>query len=56
MMNKENNKKEIDLNELEKLILMTTKDIIEDFEYTEILKGKIENDNEEEITKIYKIK
>ena len=54
-MNNENNNIEIDLIELEKLILMTTKDIIEDFEYTEILKGKIE-DEEEEITKIYKIR
>ena len=53
-MNNENNK-EIDLIELEKLILMTTKDIIEDHEYTEILKEKIDN-KEEEITKIYKIR
>ena len=51
--NKNTPQEEIDLEKLEKLILISTWEVIENLEYTKILKDK---DNEEEITKIYKIK
>ena len=43
---------DIDLEELEDLILKSTKEIIEYYEYTDLLKEEQENDS----TKTYKIK
>lgn len=53
-MNNENKNDEINFEELEKLIISTTKDLIDNNQYVDILKD--EDEKEEEITKVYKIR